>query len=99
MIDIKLLRSDLSAVIARLDERGYVFPKDEFLKCDRLYREVETRSQKSQADLNIVSTQIAVLKSQGGDAASEMAKAALIPDQKAYKAELAPIEMARRALL
>ena len=93
MLDINLLRKDVSAVAARLKARGYEFDVERFnaLEADR--KLVQTKTEELQARRNALSKQVGTLKAKGQDATSLLAEAGSIPDEvKKLEAQLAGIQ-------
>ena len=62
MIDIQLLRSDLEGVAKRLATRGYVLPKEDFLALEARRKELQTRTEKLQAERNAMAKQVGQAK-------------------------------------
>ena len=62
MIDIQLLRSDLEGVAKRLATRGYVLPKEDFLALEARRKEIQTRTEKLQAERNAMAKQVGQAK-------------------------------------
>jgi len=67
MLEIQLLRSDLQAVAQRLADRGFALDTAEFEALNKKRKEVLNEKERLQAEHNQVSTQIALIKSQGKD--------------------------------
>lgn len=105
MLDINLLRKDLSQVVARLERRKYPQP---FLDVDRFQaleaerKTLQSRTEELQARRNSLSRLIGQRKGKGEDASSLMAEVAGIGDEsrlsvdrlEAIQAELSVILMA-----
>ncbi|MGH8314491.1 MAG: serine--tRNA ligase [Steroidobacterales bacterium] len=83
MIDIQLLRNDLSGVVARLQTRGYRLDADAFMALEAERKHIQTRTQELQAKRNSVSKQIGALKSKGEDMSAPMREVAGIADELA----------------
>ena len=79
MLDITLLRKNLSEVAARLKTRNFVFPEAEFNELEARRKSVQTQTEELQAERNAVSKEIGRLKKAGEDASEAMKKAAEIP--------------------
>ena len=83
MLDINLLRSDLDAVVARLADRGFAFPADEFLALEASRKACQTATEELQARRNAASRQIGQLKARGEDVAPVMAQVAGLGEELA----------------
>lgn len=83
MLDINMLRKQLSEVIARLATRPFAFPEKEFNALENERKEVQTKTEELQALRNQLSKQIGIAKKTGGDASHLMAEAAAIPEKLA----------------
>ena len=93
MLDINLLRKDVSAVAARLKTRGYEFDVDRFNAREAERKSVQTRTEELQARRNALSKQVGMLKAKGQDASTLLAEAASIPDEvKKLETQLASIQ-------
>ena len=84
MIDINLLRRDLSAVVAQLQRRKNPqpfldVPRYSALESER--KQIQTATEQLQARRNALSKQIGQLKGQGGDTAALMAEVGGIGEQ------------------
>ena len=83
MLDINLLRRDLAAVIARLEQRKNPQP---FLDVERYSaleaerKQIQTRTEEQQARRNALSKQIGMLKGKGEDTSAVMAEVGGIGD-------------------
>ncbi len=62
MIDIQLLRNDIEAVATRLSARGYALPVDEFRILEAKRRDIQTRTEKLQAERNALAKQVGQAK-------------------------------------
>ncbi|HEV2979764.1 MAG TPA: serine--tRNA ligase [Casimicrobiaceae bacterium] len=97
MLDIQLLRNDLSGVAARLQQRGYVLDRDKFERVEAERKAIQTRTEALQAKRNTLSKQIGAAKSRGEDAAEAMAEVRRIGDElTALERELADIQAGLR---
>jgi seryl-tRNA synthetase len=67
MLDIQLLRKDLSAVVARIATRGIEIDWGEFRELDARRKELQTATQDLQAERNLKSKQIGQAKAKGDD--------------------------------
>jgi seryl-tRNA synthetase len=93
MLDINLLRKDVSAIAARLKTRGYAFDVDRFNTLEAERRLVQTKTEELQARRNALSKQIGTLKAKGQDSTSLLAEAGSIPDEvKKLETQLARIQ-------
>ena len=93
MLDINLLRKDVSAVAARLKTRGYEFDVDRFNAREAERKSVQTRTEELQARRNALSKQVGMLKAKGQDATTLLAEAGSIPDEvKKLETQLASIQ-------
>jgi seryl-tRNA synthetase len=72
MLDVKLLREDLSRVKARMATRGTAVDWDEFVALDRERRDALANLEKLKERKNRLSGEIGKLKKLGGDASSLM---------------------------
>jgi seryl-tRNA synthetase len=97
MLDIQLLRNDLSGVAARLQQRGYVLDRDKFERVEAERKAIQTRTEALQAKRNTLSKQIGAAKGRGEDAAEAMAEVRRIGDElTALERELADIQAGLR---
>ena len=97
MLDMQLLRNDLSGVAARLQLRGYVLDRDKFERVEAERKAIQTRTEALQAKRNTLSKQIGAAKSRGEDAAEAMAEVRRIGDElTALERELADIQAGLR---
>jgi len=100
MLDITLLRKDIDAVAARLATRGFTFDPAEFKSLEAERRQLQVRTEETQARRNQLAKQVGQLKSRGEDASVAMAEGAAIPEQlKALEAQLAVVLARQQALL
>ncbi|ARU23981.1 serine--tRNA ligase [Ralstonia pseudosolanacearum] len=89
MLDIQLLRKDIDAVAARLNDRGYELDVAGFAALEAERKAIQTRTEELQARRNSLSKQIGMLKGKGEDASAVMAEVAGIGDElKASAAQL-----------
>lgn len=72
MLDIQLLRNDLSQVASRLISRGVTLDIDTFQTLEAERKQLQTRTQDLQAKRNTLSKQIGMLKAKGENAAAVM---------------------------
>ena len=93
MLDLNLLRKDLTSVIAGLESRGYAFDRAAFESLESERKRVQTDTESLQAHRNVLSKRIGQLKSRGEDASAAMAEAAAMPDNlKGLEAQLAVVQ-------
>jgi len=74
MLDIQILRSDLSGVSQRLADRGFEFPVAEFEALEASRKSVQTETQELQAKRNQLSKQVGQTKAKGEDASPLIAQ-------------------------
>lgn len=67
MLDPKLLRSDLDAVIANLERRGFAFPRTEYEQLETERKQLQVRTEQLQNDRNTRSKSIGQAKAKGED--------------------------------
>ena len=65
MIDIQLLRQNLTKVAEKLSNRGYKLDIDNFQSLEQQRKQLQMRTEELQAQRNQFSKQIGALKSQG----------------------------------
>ena len=100
MIDIQLLRSDLSAVAARLATRKFPLDTARFEQLEAERKTIQTRTQELQAKRNASSKQIGQAKARGEDVSAIMAEVALLGDElKQLEARLPQVLQAMDAFL
>jgi len=68
MIDIQLLRADIGAVAARLATRGYVLDMAAFLALEARRKEIQTATEKLQAQRNALAKQVGQAKAKKDEA-------------------------------
>ena len=81
MLDINLLRNDLTAVAAGLEKRGVTLDRARFETLERERKDLQTRTQDLQAKRNALSKQIGAAKGKGEDASALLAEVAGIGDE------------------
>ncbi len=81
MLDISLLRKDLSSVVDALARRGVAFDAERFEALEVQRKSVQVETETLQARRNALSKQIGKLRSQGQDATTLMEETRQIPDQ------------------
>jgi seryl-tRNA synthetase len=87
MIDIQLLRKDITAVAARLAQRKFKLDVEAFNALEGERKSIQTRTEELQAQRNSLSKQIGILKGKGEDSAAVMAEVAGIADELKASAE------------
>ncbi|MCV6605612.1 MAG: serine--tRNA ligase, partial [Porticoccaceae bacterium] len=89
MLDPKLIRSDIDAVAAALNKRGYNFDVAKFQALETSSRELQAQSQALQAERKTLSKSIGKAMKEGGDVDALKAEVAAIGDKfDAAKVEL-----------
>jgi seryl-tRNA synthetase len=81
MLDINLLRNDLSGVASGLAKRGVTLDSATFLALEAERKSIQTRTQELQARRNALSKQIGAAKGKGTDASALMAEVAGLGDE------------------
>ncbi len=100
MLDIQLLRTDLSGVAARLHTRGYVLDTAAFERLEAERKAIQTRTQELQARRNSASKQIGAARGKGEDATALMAAVATLGDElAAVEQRLAVVQEHLRELM
>jgi seryl-tRNA synthetase len=94
MLDPKLIRSDLEAVVAALGRRGYVVDEAALSELEGQRRSLQAAMETLQAERNSRSKQIGALMKQGDQAAADAAKA----EVARLKAELESVEAKHSAV-
>jgi len=87
MIDIQLLRKDITAVAERLAQRKFKLDVDAFNTLESERKAIQTRTEELQAQRNSLSKQIGILKGKGEDASAVMAQVTGIGDELKASAE------------
>ena len=99
MLDVNLLRKDLSSVVARLEARKSPQPYldvEAFTRLEAERKTIQTRTEELQAQRNALSKQIGQLKSKGESADAVMAQVAQLKtelEQSAARLEQIQPEM------
>ena len=89
MLDVQLLRADITAVAARLSDRGATIDTARFQELEADRKALQTRTQELQARRNQASKQIGQAKQKGEDASALMAEVASMAEElKANEAKL-----------
>ncbi len=100
MLDIALLRRDITDVAERLKTRGYKLDVEGFNALEAERKSVQTKTEELQARRNALSKQVGMLKAKGEDAASTLAEVASIPDQvKTLETQLGHVQDRLRQLM
>ena len=81
MIDIQLLRKDITTVAARLAQRQFVLDVDGFTALEAQRKQIQTRTEELQGLRNSLSKQIGMLKGKGQDASTLMEQVNGIADE------------------
>ena len=81
MLDINLLRTDLSGVAAALAKRGVTLDTSRFATLEAARRDIQVRTQDLQSRRNAASKQIGIAKAKGEDAAPLLAEVAGLGDE------------------
>ncbi len=93
MLDIQLLRKDLSAVVAGLARRGLAFDEAGFRALEDERKGLQTRTEELQAKRNALSKQVGILKGKGEDASAVLAEVGGLGDElKANEAALSALQ-------
>ena len=93
MLDVQLLRADLTAVAARLGTRGFTLDTLSFEVLERERKDIQVRTQECQALRNSLSKQIGQAKAKGENAEALLAEVAGLGDEtKRLEAELANVQ-------
>ncbi len=93
MLDIQLLRKDITAVADRLARRGITLDITRFEAMEAERKAIQVRTQDLQAQRNQLSKQIGIARGRGEDAAALLAQAAGLGDElKAAEARLTVIQ-------
>ena len=100
MLDLTLLRKDTSAVVERLQSRGFSFDAEQFESLEAERKAVQVQTENLQARRNALAKQIGKAKSQGEDASALMAESQAIPGElKNLEEVLAGVQYKLNALL
>ncbi len=100
MLDIQLLRNDLTAVASRLATRGFALDTEKFAQLEGERKTIQTRTQELQAKRNATSKQIGAAKAKGEDVAAIMAEVANLGDElKQLEAKLEQVQHELNAFL
>ena len=100
MLDIGLLRSDITAVSAGLAQRGVTLDVARFETLERERKVIQMRTQELQARRNALSKQIGIAKGRGDDASALLSEVGgLGGELEGLEAELARVQLALRDFL
>ena len=89
MLDINLLRNDITAVAAALEKRGVTLDVARFEALEAARKDIQMRTQDLQSRRNAASKQIGIAKGKGEDAAPLLAQVAGLGDEvKRLEADL-----------
>lgn len=100
MLDIQLLRKDLTHVAQRLASRGVILDTARFEALEAERKDIQTRTQELQARRNALSRQIGLAKGKGEDASAAMAEVVDINKQlRLMEQRLADIQEALGEML
>jgi seryl-tRNA synthetase len=100
MLDINLLRNDLSSVAAGLAKRGVVLDTAAFESLEAERKSIQTRTQELQQKRNAVSKQVGAAKGKGEDASALLAEVSGMGDElKRLEGELARVQAKLRDFL
>src|SRR3989440_2585823 len=100
MLDIGLLRSDITAVSAGLAQRGVTLDVARFETLERERKVIQMRTQELQARRNALSKQIGIAKGRGDDASALLSEVGgLGGELEGLEAELARVQQALRDFL
>ncbi|HEX6928364.1 MAG TPA: serine--tRNA ligase [Gammaproteobacteria bacterium] len=81
MLDPKLLRSDLDAVVANLEKRGFAFPRAEYERLEAERKDLQVRTEQLQNDRNTRSKAIGQAKAKGEDIQPLLAEVGKLGDE------------------
>src|SRR5438105_1527180 len=100
MLDINLLRNDLSGVAARLAKRGVTLDVAQFEALEAERKVIQTRTQDLQARRNALSKQIGIAKGRGEDISTLLSEVGGLGDElERLEAELASVQHGLRDFL
>ena len=81
MLDIQLLRTDLTHIAQKLASRNYQFPVERFNQLEQARKTIQTRTQELQAQRNAASKRIGQAKSKGEDVSEILTEVASLGDE------------------
>src|SRR5205823_13395752 len=100
MLDINLLRNDLSGVAAGLAKRGVTLDVAQFEALEAERKVIQTRTQQLQARRNALSKQIGIAKGRGEDISNLLSEVSGLGDElERLEAELARVQHGLRDFL
>jgi seryl-tRNA synthetase len=100
MLDLQVLRNDLTGVAERLATRGYRLDTTRFEQLESARKTIQTRTQELQAKRNATSKQIGMAKAKGEDVSAIMAEVAGLGDElKKLEAQLEQVQQDLQAFL
>ncbi|MCC7039244.1 MAG: serine--tRNA ligase [Burkholderiales bacterium] len=100
MLDVNLLRNDLSGVAAGLAKRGITLDTARFEALETARKDIQVRTQDLQARRNAASKEIGALKAKGQDASAALAQVAGLGDEvKRLEVELESVQAQVREFL
>ena len=100
MIDIQLLRTNLEGVAARLQARGFAFPREAFLALESKRKQMQMATQELQAERNSQAKLIGQAKARGEDTSALMSRSEQINMMLVVKeSDLAEIQARLQVLL
>jgi seryl-tRNA synthetase len=93
MIDPKLLRNNIEAVNAALAKRGVQLDVQEWASLETRRKDLQSKTEKLQAERNAGAKQVGQIKKSGGDASEIMARMQAIGDEiKAAEVALSELQ-------
>src|SRR5476651_1597406 len=100
MLDIQLLRNNLSEVAQSLATRGFVLDTEKFAQLEAERKTIQTRTQELQAKRNSSSKLIGQAKAKGEDTSVIMSEVATLGDElKQAEVQLGEVQSALQQLL
>ncbi|HEX7048278.1 MAG TPA: serine--tRNA ligase [Gammaproteobacteria bacterium] len=94
MLDPKLLRADLDAVIANLAKRGFEFPRADYEKLESERKQLQVRTEQLQNERNTRSKAIGQAKAKGEDVQPLLAEVGKLGDElKAAEEKLSALQL------
>lgn len=100
MLDPKLFRQDLDALIEKLKWRGYRLDGDRYLELENRRKKLQGHTEALQSQRNSLSRQIGIAKSKGEDASSLMHEVSNLGDDlKQHAAVLAEVQASLQIVL
>jgi len=100
MLDIQVLRNDLTGVASRLAKRGFALDTGKFVQLEAERKTIQTRTQELQAKRNSSSKLIGQAKAKGENVSAIMAEVATLGDElKQAEIQLDEVQSALQQLL